>query len=123
MDTCAVLEEVFQQKPLKQYLPVKSIVELYSKTMGLSFNMKNPTCEDFAELLMKACNVMMKKHKFQLSDFSSNIKTMAEWKDFRRLDSNWELPEDSFAIFNSNTFVKMFCSFKSRSRLNIGFIK
>ena len=106
VDTCVVLEEVFQQKPLKQYLPVKSIVELYSKTMGLSFNMKNPTCEDFAELLMKSCNVLMKKHNFQLSDFSCNIKTMAEWKDFRRLDSNWELPEDSFAIFNSNTFAK-----------------
>ena len=106
VNTCVVMEEVFQKKPLKQYLPVKSIVQLYSQTMGLSFNMKSPTCEDYAELLMKSCNVMMKKHNFQISDFSCNIKTIAEWKDFRRLDSNWELPEDSFTIYNSNTFSK-----------------
>lgn len=106
VNTCVAMEEVFQRKPLKQYLPVKSIVHLYSQTMGLSFNMKSPTCEDFAELLKKSCNIIMEKHNFQISDFSCNIKTIAEWKDFRRLDSKWELPEDSFAIFNSNTFSK-----------------
>ena len=104
VDSMVVLEDVLRKKSLKQFLPVGTLSSLYHKTVGLQFQMKAPSCEDFAELLMKSSNILMKKYNFELNDFSINIIPNEGWNQFRK-GLAYELAENAFTVTNSNNFV------------------
>ena len=111
VDQVVVLEQIFEQKPLKQYLPLTSITELFKKTVGQQYNMKNPTADDLAWVLMRCCNTLTKKHNFSLMDFSREIGDNEGWKAMTKTFGGREhlvsdVEENTFSVINSISFVK-----------------
>ena len=108
VDNGVVLENVFEQKPLKQYIPLKALGDLYKQTVGLNFTIKTPSSDDLAELLMKSCNILTKKHNFALFDFSIETAPVQGWKELQHLGENIkiEMEHNYFSVINSISFVK-----------------
>ena len=104
VDSMVILEEVFQKKPLKQFMPLGTLSSLYHKTVGHQSHLKCPSSEELAELLMKCCNILMKKYKFELKDFSVNIDTVEGWNHFRK-GLAYDLADPVFTVTNSNNFL------------------
>ena len=104
VDSMVILEEVFQKKPLKQFLPLGTLSSLYHKTVGHQSQLKCPSSEELAELLMKCCNILMKKYKFELKDFSVGIETVEGWNHFRK-GLAYDLADPVFTVTNSNNFL------------------
>ena len=104
VDSMVILEEVFQKKPLKQLMPLRTLNSLYHKTVGHQIQLMSPSSEELAELLMKCCNILMKKYKFQLKDFSVNIDTVEGWNHFRK-GLAYDLADPMFTVTNSNNFL------------------
>ena len=111
VDNAVTLENIFEEKPLKQFLPLASLAEFYKKTVGVNFNMKNPCAEDVSELLMKSSNHLMKQQNFVLFDHSREIKTIAAWKELTKegradMMENMKIEANTFTITNSITFTQ-----------------
>ena len=105
VDAVVFLEDVFDEKPLKQYLPLKSLAEFYKKTTGLNFNLKTPNAEDLAELVQRSSQKLMNQHNFSLMDFAKTVQTNEFWKDLKRLfPCNFEMPANMFSVTNSLNF-------------------
>ena len=109
IDHVVVLEDVFKES-LEQYLPMGSLGDLYSKTLGFDFKLEKPSCEDLAEMLMECCNILMDKHGFALIDFAVTLKSLNEWKPWKELledgPNKMDMPEGKFSVINSLSFVK-----------------
>lgn len=96
-------EEIVKEKSLWPYLPLKSLGEVYLKAMGLSIQMKNPSCEDLAEFLMKTTSKLAQKHNFTLNDASKDVNF---YTDLFKTFSVIKMPENTFSVINSISFVK-----------------
>ena len=119
VDHVVVLEDVFKES-LEQYLPIGSLGDLYSKTLGFDFKLEKPSCEDLAEMLMECCNILMDKHGFALIDFAVTLKSLNEWKPAKELlENKMDMPEGKFSVINSLSFVKKE-KFKDRSSKPVG---
>ena len=106
VDSIVVLSQVFEKKPLKQYLPLKSISQFYFKTTGLNFHMKTPNAEDLADVLKKSCTALMKKHNFSLLDFASRDHKLFQTKQSYKTE-DFKLESNMFCVVNSLSFEKM----------------
>ena len=122
VDHVVVLEDVFKES-LEQYLPIGSLGDLYSKTLGFDFKLEKPSCEDLAEMLMECCNILMDKHGFALIDFAVTLKSLNEWKPWKELleegPNKMDMPLGKFSVINSLSFVKKE-NFKDRSSKPVG---
>ena len=121
IDHVVVLEDVFKES-LEQYLPIGSLGDLYSKTLGFDFKLEKPSCEDLAEMLMECCNILMEKHGFALIDFAVTLKSLHDWKPWKELledgPNKMDIPEGKFSVINSLSFIKKE-NFKDKSSKNI----
>jgi len=97
-------EEIFDEKSLRSYLPLKSLGDIYLKeTTGLNVQMKNQCCEDLAEFLMKTSAKLTLKHNFRLDEVS---KGSNYYTDLFKMFSPSKMPENTFSVINSISFVK-----------------
>ena len=99
----ASLEEIIQQKGLWSYLPLKPITDIYLNTMGFNIHMKNPSCEDLAEFLMKTTSKLVIKHNFTLKDCTKGSNYYTE---MFKMAEPCKMPENAYSIINSVTFVR-----------------
>eukprot|EP00092_Neocalanus_flemingeri_P003100 GFUD01003312.1.p1 GENE.GFUD01003312.1~~GFUD01003312.1.p1 ORF type:complete len:1263 (-),score=415.62 GFUD01003312.1:210-3998(-) len=99
----STFEEMFKEKALWPYMPLKSLSDIYLKVMGLSVPMKNPSCEDLAEFLMKTSAKMTIKHSFSLDDVSKEVDFYTNL--FKMFSAN-KMPENTYSVLNSISFVK-----------------
>jgi len=97
-------EEIFKEKSLWSYLPLKSLGDIYLKeATGLNVQMKNQSCEELAEFLMKTSTKLTMKHNFSLTEASKGSNFYLElFKGF----SGSKMPENTFSVINSISFIR-----------------
>ena len=98
------LELIFKEKSLWSYLPLKSLGDVYLKEVtGLSVQMKNQSCEDLAEFLMKTSAKLTLKHNIRLTEVS---KGSNYYLDFYKGFTGSKMPENTFSVINSISFIR-----------------
>ena len=65
--------------------------------------MKNPSCEDLAEFLMKTTSKLVIKHNFTLKDCTKGSNYYTE---MFKMAEPCKMPENAYSIINSVTFVR-----------------
>ena len=96
-------EEMVKEKALWPYVPLKPLNDGYLKAMALTVPMKNPSCEDLAEFLIKTSAKLTAKHSFSLK---SVLKDTTFYIDLFKVPSANKMPENTYSVINSITFVK-----------------
>ena len=70
---------------------------------GFNIHMKNPSCEDLAEFLMKTTSKLVIKHNFTLKDCTKGSNYYTE---MFKMAEPCKMPENAYSIINSVTFVR-----------------
>ena len=96
-------EEMVKEKALWPYVPLKPLNDVYLKAMALTVPMKNPSCEDLAEFLMKTSAKLTVKHSFSLK---SVLKDTTFYIDLFKVPSANKMPENTYSVINSITLGK-----------------
>ena len=97
------MEEIFKERKIWAYCPLKSLSVLYSKTMGISVQNKKPSCEDLAEYLLKSSNFLTVKHSFSLGDCTRDVEF---YFNLMENSTSEPLQEGTFSVTNSASFVR-----------------